>query len=125
MLLEDVSGGLFRQWQLDEDLEQLVCLRRWAGEKVGSWGVCEDAAKLGKPGKEVKTFAVMRGSGNEGAWMLNQVHNSFCTPAFQPKHRNSLNTISVSGFATVGLFDTYRVFSVFNKAGLKWCFHFV
>lgn len=75
--VQGVDGRRLREWQSREDIESLVCLRRTlASSSSGSWCICEDAARLGKPALEVKTFAALRSAAGEGAWMMNQASPS-------------------------------------------------
>lgn len=117
---ECISGALVRGWQAREDLEQLVCLRRWAGDCSGSWGIAEDAAKLGKPAQEVKIFVVMHNSGCEGCWVLNQVGNSLFSQALQTGLKKGLTTKLILAFFNIVFLDTFVKNWVCNSVGLIW-----
>jgi hypothetical protein len=68
--VQGVDRRRLRDWQCREEMEMLVRLRRIQHE--GTWCLAEDAAKLGKPALEIKTFAILRPGSSEGGWMLNQ-----------------------------------------------------
>jgi hypothetical protein len=65
-----------REWVQEKLQAQLVCCKRVFGSTTGTYSQSEDAARLGKPAKDVKTYSMFRPGLRVGCWMANQACHS-------------------------------------------------
>ena len=67
------------RWMKGRGQARAWAFRRWATGLEGTWCQVEDGARLGKPAREVKTYAVLHAGTGQGCWLMNQVSRG--TPA--------------------------------------------
>lgn len=114
--VQGVDGRRVREWTHEELHSHLVCAQRVLGQHSGTFAHSEDAARIGKPAVEIKTYNLYVPALGVGIWMCNQAlgggHSNICPhsddncrlrfPPFRPPSFNSVSpdTFCNSGFAT-------------------------
>lgn len=70
--VQGVDGRRVREWTHEELHSHLVCAQRVLGQHSGTFAHSEDAARIGKPAVEIKTYNLYVPALGVGIWMCNQ-----------------------------------------------------
>lgn len=72
--VDGTDNKSLREWVHGRLGAHLSACRRSLGSQHGTFVQCEDAARLGKPAKEIKAYSIFHPASNRGTWLANQAH---------------------------------------------------